>query len=71
MSLLLAFIIHVFHIIVITFIILTPFFINIPSYLVLHVTSCISLLVHWWGNNDSCSLTLMESTLEVSLQKTH
>lgn len=60
---LLPFAIHVFHTLVVLFIVLAPFLTNIPSYLILHITSCFSLLVHWWGNSDVCSLTVMEAQL--------
>lgn len=59
----LAFLVHVFHCLVVLFILLTPFVIDIPSYYILHITSCICLLVHWWANDDTCSLTILECEL--------
>ncbi len=62
MLLLLADIIYVFHIFIILFVILAPFS-NYSPILLLHVTGCISLLIHWYANNNMCSLTLIESKL--------
>lgn len=59
----LAFMICVFHTLVVLFILLMPFLTNIPSYLILHVMSCFTLLLHWWMNSDVCSLTVMEAKL--------
>lgn len=58
----LANMIYVFHTLVIIFILLAPFC-NIPSLLILHVTFSFSLLVHWYNNNNECSLTYMEAKL--------
>lgn len=60
---LLPFCIHVFHVFVVMYITLVPFFIEIPMFLILHITSCVSLLTHWAYNNNSCSLTLLECHL--------
>lgn len=60
---LLANIIRIFHIIVTLFIIITPFVISDFLILLLHVVSCLSLLIHWYTNNSICSLTLLESKL--------
>lgn len=67
-AILLANMIWVFHILVILFVLLAPFT-NIPGLLILHVTFSISLLVHWYGNSNECSLTLLESQLR-GLDKT-
>jgi hypothetical protein len=61
-KLILADLIYIFHIIVILFVLFTPFT-NIPAYLILHLTFCICLLVHWYNNNNICSLSLFESQL--------
>ncbi len=61
-ALLLANFIRVFHIGVILFMALTPFFGSAPL-LVLHITFGISILMHWVTNNNMCSLTLLESKL--------
>jgi hypothetical protein len=58
----LANLISIFHTIVVLFVLIAPFT-NIPSLLILHITFSISLLVHWWFNNDECSLTYIESKL--------
>lgn len=58
----LANIIYAFHVAVIIFILLAPFS-NIPAFLILHVTFSFSLLLHWYNNNNECSLTYMEAKL--------
>ena len=61
---LLAFIIHVFHCFIVLFMIIVPFIPTLPiCYLLLHAVGGFSLLIHWWANNDACSLTMMESVL--------
>jgi hypothetical protein len=63
-NILLANIIYIFHIFVVLFVVLTPFvFYNTSQLLVLHITFTISLLLHWWGNSNVCSLSYMESKL--------
>lgn len=63
-NILLANIINAFHILVVLFVILTPFvFYNTSQMLILHITFTISLLLHWWGNSNVCSLSYMESKL--------
>jgi len=59
----LADLIFYFHIFVVLFIVFLPFFDVPPAFLILHITSCISLFVHWWGNSDVCSLTVIEGQL--------
>jgi predicted neutral ceramidase superfamily lipid hydrolase len=61
-NLFLANLIRIFHIIVILFVFLAPFS-NIPALLILHITFAFSLLVHWYYNNNACSLTLFEAKL--------
>jgi hypothetical protein len=51
-----------FHVLVVAFVLLGPFS-NIPYFLILHITFSMSLLVHWWGNSDVCSLSVMEARL--------
>lgn len=58
----LANMIHLFHVVVIVFVLLAPFS-NIPAFLILHVTFSFSLIVHWYNNNNECSLTYMEAKL--------
>lgn len=62
MNLFLANVINLFHIIVILFVILIPFS-KVPMLLLLHIVFSLSLLVHWYNNNNQCSLTLFESKL--------
>jgi hypothetical protein len=61
-STLLANIISLFHTIIIFFILLAPFT-DIPAILILHITFSLCLLVHWWANNNICSLSYIESQL--------
>lgn len=62
MNAFLADIIWVFHLFVVLFVLLAPFS-NTPYILLLHFVFCISLLVHWMANSNSCSLSLLESQL--------
>jgi hypothetical protein len=62
-AMILPFIIHVFHVFIILFVILVPLIDIIPSFLILHIVGCFSLLVHWYYNDNSCSLTLLECSL--------
>lgn len=61
-NILLANIVSIFHTLVVLFVLITPFF-DIPYFLILHFTFCVSLLVHWWGNSNVCSLSVIESKL--------
>lgn len=51
-----------FHLTVILIILILPFT-NVPSLLLMHSVFSISLLTHWYFNSNTCSLTLLESTL--------
>jgi hypothetical protein len=61
-NLLLANIISIFHLIVILFMIITPFF-DIPMLLFLHIMFALCLMIHWYSNSNACSLTLLEHKL--------
>lgn len=61
-NIILADIIYYFHIIVVLFVIFAPFT-NIISILLLHITFCICLLIHWKMNSNVCSLTVFEGYL--------
>lgn len=58
----LADLVAAFHLLVVLFVIFAPFS-NVPYILVLHITFGISLLVHWYFNDNTCSLTVLESSL--------
>lgn len=58
----LADIVWLFHVLVVLFVIFAPFTFT-PSLLVLHIAFSASLLVHWWGNSNVCSLSVIESKL--------
>ena len=60
----LADLVFYFHVFVVLFIVFIPFINNIPpAFLILHITSCICLFVHWYGGSDICSLTIIEGQL--------
>jgi hypothetical protein len=61
-NLVLANLIYIFHIIVILFVLFAPFY-DIPAILILHIIFSICLLIHWYYNNNICSLSVMESNL--------
>jgi hypothetical protein len=56
----LATLIYIFHICIILFVIIAPF-IDIPAILLLHFTFSLSLLTHWYLNNNTCCLTITEA----------
>jgi predicted neutral ceramidase superfamily lipid hydrolase len=58
----LANLISIFHVFVILFILIIPFS-NIPALLIIHIMFAITLLVHWYANNNACSLTFLEAKL--------
>ena len=58
----LANIVYYFHILIILFIIITPF-INDVLLLVLHIVFCVCLFTHWYLQSDECVLTLIECKL--------
>jgi hypothetical protein len=62
-TILLANLIYVFHIFVVMFILITPMLSTHSSIYILHIVSCLSLLSHWFTNNDMCSLSVLEGKL--------
>jgi len=52
-----------FHIFVVLFIVFMPFLDVPPVFLILHITSCVCLMLHWYSNSDICSLTVIEGQL--------
>lgn len=61
-NIILANVIRFFHMCIILFVLFTPIT-NITYFLILHITLCISLVVHWLANNNMCSLSMFESKL--------
>lgn len=55
-----ATIIKIIHLLIIAFITITPFT-NIPFLLERHIILVPFLWLHWITNNDTCSLTVLES----------
>jgi hypothetical protein len=51
-----------FHWLVVLFVLFAPIS-NNSAILILHITLCVCLIVHWMGNSNVCSLTLMEAQL--------
>lgn len=61
---LLADVIKAIHLLLVMFIVCVPLYQPINwTVLVLHVTSAMTLLVHWQFNEDACFLTLVETWL--------
>lgn len=60
--------INLFHLCLVLFTIVAPFT-DRPGILILHISYTISLLSHWYLNDNSCCLTLFESTLTGSDSK--
>ena len=58
----LASLIQAIHFVIVTFITFGSFSCD-PGVLLVHATSCLCLLVHWYANQDICSLSLIESTV--------
>ena len=58
----LGWIVRIVHILIIIFMIVAPF-LEEPVLLVLHVAGGLTLLLHWYLNNDACCLTTLESYL--------
>lgn len=58
----LATIIRIIHLMIIAFILVAPFS-NLAPLIILNITGCLSLLVHWHANNDICCLSLLEAKL--------
>ena len=52
----------IFHTLVVLFTLVAPFT-ESTGLLVLHVTWCITLLIHWVHGSNACALTMMESKL--------
>jgi hypothetical protein len=61
-NIILANLIRLFHISIILFVLLAPIT-SVSYYLILHITLCISLIIHWLANNNMCSLSIVESQL--------
>lgn len=61
-NIILANVIWLFHILIILFVLFGPF-LNKTYFLILHIVFSISLLVHWHFNDNTCSLTILESYL--------
>lgn len=58
--------INVLHIIIVTYVLVVPFFpakMNMAPIFLVHVGMTMSMIIHWILNDDTCCLTVMESTL--------
>lgn len=58
----LSILISIIHLLLVLFVVVTPFS-NLPGLLLLNIITCLSLLLHWFLNNNTCSLTIIESYL--------
>ena len=56
---LLLYLIRVIHILLVIFIVCTPF-LNINAYLLLHIIIVPFIILHWIMNNNTCALTVAE-----------
>jgi uncharacterized protein YhhL (DUF1145 family) len=54
--------VRIVHILIIIFMVVAPF-LDDPLLLFLHVAGGLTLLLHWYLNNDACCLTILESYL--------
>ncbi len=52
-----------FHLGIVLFMLLAPFVCNAPYILLVHVSFAVCILVHWIGNNNMCSLSVLEAQL--------
>lgn len=58
-------IIFVIHVLVVLFFVVTPF-LDVDKYgplLILHALSTIFIWFHWWLNDDTCALTVIEGQM--------
>jgi hypothetical protein len=58
----LANVIFIVHAFIVAFVLLAPFTF-IPALHIIHISCCLSLLVHWYCNSNVCSLSMIESQL--------
>lgn len=59
-NIVIANLIWLFHVLVVAFVIIVPF-LDTPYLHILHLAFGTSLLVHWYGNSNVCSLSVMEA----------
>lgn len=57
-------VLNLLHVFLVVFVVVTPLLKQSAwSILVIHFTTCLSLLVHWYFNDDTCFLTLLEAKI--------
>ena len=57
-------VVRLLHILLIMFIVVVPFIIRVHwTFLLLHASASILLLLHWFAHEDTCALTYLESYL--------
>jgi hypothetical protein len=61
--LILVILIKLFHLLIISFVLFTPFLTSNPLILLLHISFCFLLMIHWICNDDSCFLTFLEKKI--------
>lgn len=55
--------IRVLHILFIIYILIGLFIGNDKMYIILYITTIISLKIHWYANDDTCALTIIEQII--------
>lgn len=58
--------IMIIHFLVVLFVVLTPFFGN-NYFLIIHAIFVPFMMLHWYLNDNTCALTLMEKTLRKNI----
>ena len=58
----LACLVRLLHLYIVCFMIVVPFQ-DAVNLMILHVVSGLSILTHWWANDNTCFLSLVESRL--------
>jgi hypothetical protein len=56
-------VLQIAHVALMIFVVLAPFVVETPDWLIAHAMTCVSLMVHWHYNTDVCCLSALESYL--------
>ena len=63
------YLINIFHVIIILFVVLSPF-LNINFLLLLHAVVFPFIMLHWMANDNNCILTLIEKKIRMEISGT-
>ena len=63
------YLINIFHVIIILFVVLSPF-LNINFLLLLHAVVVPFIMLHWMANDNNCILTLIEKKIRMEISGT-